>query len=108
MRLFEKYVAAGRYKNLEALADIFNEDYMYSAPTYLQTKESILEEFEKSWLEKTFINTESKLIHDDEDTMILTFIKEDFRKNIIEFVTGVVLLKDGQMWRSASKAEPID
>ena len=108
MSLFEKYVAAGRNKDLEALADVFHEDYMYLAPTYLETKESILEEFEKSWLEKTFLNTESTLIHEDEDTMILTFIEEDLRKNTKEFVTEVALLKDGQMWRSASKAEPVD
>ena len=41
MSLFEKYVAAGRNKDLEALADVFHEDYMYLAPTYLETKESI-------------------------------------------------------------------
>ena len=47
MSLFENYVATGRNKDLEALADVFHEDYMYLTPTHLETKESILEEFEK-------------------------------------------------------------
>ena len=43
MSVFEKYVAAGRTKDLDALSDVFHEDYMYLAPDYLETKESILE-----------------------------------------------------------------
>ena len=108
MSVIEKYVSAGRTKDLDALSKVFHEDYMYLAPDYLETKESILEEFKKSWVENTFANYDLKLIHEDKDTMIITFIEEDFRKGTKDFVTEVLLLKDSQIFRSASKTEPID
>ena len=104
MSVFEKYVAAGARKTwMHYLMCSMKIICIWHQITWKQRKAS-----QKSWVENTFANYDLKLIHEDKDTMIITFIEEDFRKSTKDFVTEVLLLKDGQIFRSASKTEPID
>lgn len=107
MGVFEKYVAAWDAKDEHAMSAITHDDYMYLTTDSLVARSGLFRDFRNAWAGRSWENTDFKLIIETVDIMVMTFSEMD-ENGKKDFRTEACLLEDGKIWRSASKAVPVE